>query len=37
MIHDGLWDAYEDFHMGITGELVAEKYGIGREEQDRFS
>jgi len=37
MIHDGLWDAYEDFHMGMTGELVAEKYGIGREEQDRFS
>ena len=30
MIHDGLWDAYEDFHMGMTGELVAEKYGITR-------
>src|ERR1700674_3825482 len=27
MINDGLWDAYEDFHMGMTGELVAEKYG----------
>jgi acetyl-CoA C-acetyltransferase len=37
MIRDGLWDVYEDFHMGITGELVSEKYGIGREEQDRFS
>jgi len=37
MIHDGLWDAYEDFHMGMTGELVAEKYGIAREEQDRFA
>jgi acetyl-CoA C-acetyltransferase len=37
MIHDGLWDAYEDFHMGITGELVAEKYSITREEQDRFA
>jgi acetyl-CoA C-acetyltransferase len=37
MIHDGLWDKYEDFHMGMTGELVAEKYGITREEQDRFS
>ncbi len=37
MIHDGLWDAYEDFHMGMTGELVAEKYKITREEQDRFS
>jgi acetyl-CoA C-acetyltransferase len=37
MIHDGLWDAYEDFHMGMTGELVAEKCGITREEQDRFA
>jgi len=37
MIHDGLWDKYEDFHMGVTGELVAEKYGITREEQDKFS
>ena len=37
MIHDGLWDSYENFHMGMTGELVAEKYGISREEQDRFA
>jgi acetyl-CoA C-acetyltransferase len=37
MIHDGLWDAYENFHMGMTGELVAEKYAITREEQDRFA
>jgi acetyl-CoA C-acetyltransferase len=37
MIHDGLWDSYEDFHMGMTGELVAGKYGITREEQDRFA
>jgi len=37
MINDGLWDAYEDFHMGVTGELVAEKYHITREEQDRFA
>src|ERR1700731_3720277 len=37
MINDGLWDACEDFHMGLTGELVAEKYGITREEQDRFA
>src|SRR5882757_2499895 len=37
MIHDGLWDAYEDFHMGMTGELVAKKYGITREEQDRLA
>src|SRR5579864_1230542 len=32
MVHDGLWDAYENFHMGMTGELVAEKFGITREE-----
>lgn len=37
MIHDGLWDAYEDFHMGCTGEIVAERYTISREEQDRFA
>src|SRR5205807_287283 len=37
MIADGLWDACENFHMGVTGELVAEKYGITREEQDRFA
>jgi acetyl-CoA C-acetyltransferase len=37
MIHDGLWDPYENFHMGMTAELVAEKYGISREEQDRFA
>jgi acetyl-CoA C-acetyltransferase len=37
MIADGLWDAYENFHMGMTGELVAEKYSISREEQDRFA
>ena len=37
MIHDGLWDVYEDFHMGMTAELVAEKYKISRDEQDRFA
>jgi len=37
MVHDGLWDIYNDFHMGITGELVAEKYGISREEQDEYA
>ncbi len=37
MIHDGLWDVYEDVHMGLTGELVAEKYKISREEQDKFA
>src|SRR6202521_3589963 len=37
MIWDGLWDVYENFHMGNTGELVAEKYGISRQEQDQFA
>src|SRR5215467_10600216 len=37
MVHDGLWDIYNDYHMGITGENVAEKYGIAREEQDEFA
>ena len=37
MVHDGLWDPYNDFHMGMTGELVAEKYGITREEQDAYA
>ena len=37
MVHDGLWDVYNDFHMGMTAELVAEKYGITRQEQDEFA
>lgn len=37
MITDGLWDVYENYHMGETGELVAEKYNITRQEQDRFA
>jgi acetyl-CoA C-acetyltransferase len=37
MVHDGLWDIYNDYHMGMTGENVAEKYGITREEQDQFA
>src|SRR6202522_1758288 len=37
MVHDGLWDIYNDYHMGVTGENVAEKYGISREEQDEFA
>ncbi len=37
MINDGLWDKYENFHMGMTGELVAEKYNISRQEQDQFA
>lgn len=37
MVHDGLWCAFEDFHMGNTGELVAEKYKISREEIDKYA
>lgn len=37
LIHDGLWDPYKDVHMGITGELVAEKYEISRAQQDAWS
>ena len=37
MIQDGLWDVYNDYHMGITGENVAEEYGITREQQDEFA
>jgi acetyl-CoA C-acetyltransferase len=37
MIRDGLWDVYNDFHIAITGERVAEKFGITRQEADEFS
>ena len=37
MIKDGLWDAFYDYHMGMTAENVAEKYEISRAEQDEFS
>jgi len=37
MIVDGLWDAYENFHMGMTAELVSEKYKISRAEQDQYA
>ena len=37
MIQDGLWDVYNDLHMGMTAELVAEKYGISRERQDAYA
>ncbi len=37
MIQDGLWDAFNDYHMGITAENLAEQYGIGRSEQDAFA
>jgi len=37
MIHDGLWCAFENYHMGCTGEVVADEYKIGRAEQDEFA
>jgi acetyl-CoA C-acetyltransferase len=37
MIQDGLWDIFNNYHMGMTGENVAEKYGFTREEQDEFA
>ena len=37
MIHDGLWEAYNGFHMGVGAEMIAAKYGITREEQDAFA
>src|SRR3954454_1053430 len=37
VVHDGLWDIYNDYHMGITGENVAEKYQITREQQDEYA
>jgi acetyl-CoA C-acetyltransferase len=37
MVNDGLWDCYNDFHMGNTGELVSEKYNVSREDQDEFA
>ncbi len=37
MVHDGLWDIVNDFHMGISNELCSEKYNISREEQDAYA
>jgi acetyl-CoA C-acetyltransferase len=37
VIQDGLWDAFEDYHMGATAEVVAEKYHISRREQDEYA
>ncbi len=37
MIHDGLWDIVNDFHMGISNELCSERYGVSREDQDRYA
>jgi acetyl-CoA C-acetyltransferase len=37
MVHDGLWDVYNDFHMGATGDLVAERCNVTRADQDAFA
>jgi acetyl-CoA C-acetyltransferase len=37
MVADGLWDVYNDFHMGVTGERAAEKHGVSRSQQDEFA
>lgn len=37
MVHDGLWDIVNDFHMGISNELCSEKYNISRKDQDQFA
>ncbi len=37
MVNDGLWDVFNDYHMGITAENIAEKYNISRQEQDEFA
>lgn len=37
MIHDGLWDVVNDFHMGMSNELICEKWQVNREDQDRFA
>lgn len=37
MVHDGLWDVVNDFHMGMSNELICEKWQVSREDQDRFA
>ena len=37
MVHDGLWDIVNDFHMGISNDLCSRKYGVSREDQDRYA
>ena len=37
MVHDALWDAFNDYHMGITAENICEKWGLTREELDKFA
>jgi acetyl-CoA C-acetyltransferase len=36
-VHDGLWEIYNDYHMGMTGELVSEKYEVGRRQMDEYA
>jgi acetyl-CoA C-acetyltransferase len=37
MVHDGLWDIFNNYHMGITAENIAKKWGLSRQEQDQFA
>jgi acetyl-CoA C-acetyltransferase len=37
LVHDGLWDVYNNYHMGLTAEWVVDTYGVSREDQDAFS
>lgn len=37
MVHDGLWDVYNRFHMGVTGEIVAQRYHVGRRDADQLA
>jgi acetyl-CoA C-acetyltransferase len=37
MVHDGLWDVVNDFHMGISNDLCSQKYDVSREDQDRYA
>ena len=37
LVHDGLWDAFNDYHMGVTAENLAREYGISRERQDAYA
>jgi acetyl-CoA C-acetyltransferase len=37
MVHDGLWEIFNGYHMGFTAENIAEKYGISRQEQDELA
>lgn len=37
LVHDGLWDAFNDYHMGVTAENLAREYGISREQQDAWA